>query len=127
MGNGACNSLFDPTYAPPGKHSAFWWPFAPYSVDGSPQEWERNRVEYAQRILDYWRIYAANLEGDNLLGTYLFTPLDVERLKVLLQMSAVLTYGATLPVVKVGRIAGQFTKPRTAPTEVVVEKFVYLP
>jgi 3-deoxy-7-phosphoheptulonate synthase len=42
-----------------------------------------------------------------------------ERLKVILQMSAVLTYGATLPVVKVGRIAGQFTKPRTAPTEVV--------
>ena len=40
-----------------------------------------------------------------------------ERLKVLLQMSAVLTYGATLPVVKVGRIAGQFAKPRTAPTE----------
>ena len=40
-----------------------------------------------------------------------------ERLKVLLQMSAVLTYGATLPVVKVGRIAGQFTKPRSAPTE----------
>jgi 3-deoxy-7-phosphoheptulonate synthase len=28
-------------------------------------------------------------------------------------MSAVLTYGATLPVVKVGRIAGQFTKPRS--------------
>ena len=42
-----------------------------------------------------------------------------ERLKVLLQMSAVLTYGATLPVVKVGRIAGQFTKPRSAPTEYV--------
>jgi len=40
-----------------------------------------------------------------------------ERLKVLLQMSAVLTYGATLPVVKVGRIAGQFTKPRSSPTE----------
>ena len=40
-----------------------------------------------------------------------------ERLKVLLQMSAVLTYGATLPVVKVGRIAGQFAKPRTAATE----------
>ncbi len=42
-----------------------------------------------------------------------------ERLKVLLQMSAVLTYGATLPVVKLGRIAGQFTKPRSAPTEFV--------
>jgi 3-deoxy-7-phosphoheptulonate synthase len=42
-----------------------------------------------------------------------------EKLKILLQMSAVLTYGATLPIVKVGRIAGQFTKPRSAPTEVV--------
>ena len=42
-----------------------------------------------------------------------------ERLKVLLQMSAVLTYAATLPVVRVGRIAGQFAKPRSAPTEVV--------
>ena len=42
-----------------------------------------------------------------------------EKLKVLLQMSAVLTYGATLPVVRVGRIAGQFAKPRTSATEVV--------
>jgi 3-deoxy-7-phosphoheptulonate synthase len=41
------------------------------------------------------------------------------RLKILLQMSAVLTFGATLPVVKVGRIAGQFAKARTAPTETV--------
>ena len=40
-----------------------------------------------------------------------------EKLKIMLQMSAVLTYGATLPVVKVGRIAGQFTKPRSEPTE----------
>ena len=40
-----------------------------------------------------------------------------EKLKIMLQMSAVLTYGATLPVVKVGRIAGQFTKPRSEPFE----------
>src|SRR5581483_8884414 len=40
-----------------------------------------------------------------------------EKLKIMLQMSAVLTYGATLPVVKVGRIAGQFTKPRSESTE----------
>ncbi|MCB1247746.1 MAG: 3-deoxy-7-phosphoheptulonate synthase class II [Acidimicrobiia bacterium] len=38
--------------------------------------------------------------------------------KVMLQMSVVLTYGASLPVVKVGRMAGQFAKPRTAPVEV---------
>src|SRR5579862_6082211 len=40
-----------------------------------------------------------------------------ERLKILLQMAAVMTYGAALPVLKVGRIAGQFAKPRSSPTE----------
>ncbi|MDP5358818.1 MAG: 3-deoxy-7-phosphoheptulonate synthase, partial [Paracoccaceae bacterium] len=38
--------------------------------------------------------------------------------KVLLQMAMVLTYGAKVPVVKVGRMAGQMAKPRSAPTEV---------
>jgi 3-deoxy-7-phosphoheptulonate synthase len=42
-----------------------------------------------------------------------------EKLKIVLQMGAVLTYGAMLPVVKVGRIAGQFVKPRSAATETV--------
>ncbi|MGH9043922.1 MAG: class II 3-deoxy-7-phosphoheptulonate synthase [Acidimicrobiales bacterium] len=40
-----------------------------------------------------------------------------DKLKVILQMAAVLTYAAGVPVVKVGRIAGQFAKPRSAPTE----------
>ncbi len=39
--------------------------------------------------------------------------------KVMLQMAMVLTYGAKVPVIKVGRIAGQFAKPRSAPTEVI--------
>lgn len=39
--------------------------------------------------------------------------------KVMLQMAMVLTYGAKVPVVKVGRMAGQFAKPRSAPTESV--------
>jgi len=38
--------------------------------------------------------------------------------RVLLQMAVVLTFGASCPVVKVGRMAGQFAKPRSAPTEV---------
>jgi len=37
--------------------------------------------------------------------------------KVMLQMAMVLTYGAKVPVVKVGRMAGQFAKPRSANTE----------
>jgi len=37
--------------------------------------------------------------------------------RVILQMSAALTYGAAMPIVKVGRIAGQFAKPRSGNTE----------
>ncbi len=39
--------------------------------------------------------------------------------RVLLQMAVVLTFASKLPVVKVGRMAGQFAKPRSAPTEVL--------
>ena len=39
--------------------------------------------------------------------------------RVFLQMAVVMTYGASQPVVKVGRIAGQFAKPRSAPTETI--------
>ena len=49
----------------------------------------------------------AEFSADNIRDTF----------KVLLQMAVVLTWGAKLPVVKVGRMAGQFAKPRSAPTE----------
>jgi 3-deoxy-7-phosphoheptulonate synthase len=39
------------------------------------------------------------------------------KLQVILQMAVVLTYGASLPVVKIGRLAGQFAKPRSRLTE----------
>lgn len=40
-----------------------------------------------------------------------------DRIKTILQMAAVLTYGASTPVVKLGRIAGQYAKPRSKDTE----------
>jgi 3-deoxy-7-phosphoheptulonate synthase len=40
-----------------------------------------------------------------------------DKLKVILQMAIVLTYSTGVPTVKVGRIAGQFAKPRSSPTE----------
>ena len=51
----------------------------------------------------------AEFSGDGIRDTF----------KVMLQMAMVLTYGAKLPTVKVGRMAGQFAKPRSAPTETV--------
>lgn len=60
------------------------------------------------------------LMGGDCAETFASTTADQIRLKIqtLLQMAVVLTYGASLPIVKVGRIAGQFAKPRSAPTEV---------
>jgi 3-deoxy-7-phosphoheptulonate synthase len=48
------------------------------------------------------------------------TPDSIEgKLRVLLQMSVALTHGGRKPVVRVGRIAGQFAKPRSKPTEMI--------
>ncbi len=41
------------------------------------------------------------------------------KLKTVLQMAIVLTYGASMPVVKVGRIAGQYAKPRSSDVEII--------
>jgi 3-deoxy-7-phosphoheptulonate synthase len=45
-------------------------------------------------------------------------PIDA-KLKLLLQMSLVLIWGANKPVIRIGRIAGQYAKPRSSPTEMV--------
>lgn|GEM_PF-1529407 len=70
--------------------------FAPYSVDGGSELWDKNRADYTQRVLDYWRVYASNLDGDNLIGSYLFTPLDVEQLNINMRQGAV-RMGAYVP------------------------------
>ena len=58
--------------------------------------------------------------GDCAESFYDFTADSIrDKLKVILQMAVVLTYGGGVPVVKVGRIAGQFAKPRSSPYEVV--------
>jgi 3-deoxy-7-phosphoheptulonate synthase len=44
--------------------------------------------------------------------------------RVLLQMAVVLTFGTARPVVKVGRVAGQFAKPRSSPTETVGDRIL---
>jgi phytoene dehydrogenase-like protein len=96
MGNGACNSAVDPTYAPADGHVAFWWPFAPYAIAGDPKAWDHNKAEYTARVLGVWREYVANLDDGNVRASYLFTPLDVERLNVNMVRGAV-RMGAYIP------------------------------
>lgn len=59
------------------------------------------------------------LQGGDCAETFAGVTADNVRnkLRVLLQMAVVLTYAASVPVVKVGRIAGQYAKPRSSDTE----------
>lgn len=60
------------------------------------------------------------LQGGDCAETFAGATADCVRnkLKTLLQMAIVLTYAAKVPVVKIGRIAGQFAKPRSKGTEI---------
>ena len=79
MGNGTCHSQFDPTYAPAGKHVAFWYPFAPYALESGPDEWDRRRDDVTVRLLKDWQAYAPNLDSKNVLAKFLYTPRDIPR------------------------------------------------
>ena len=59
------------------------------------------------------------LQGGDCAETFASATADNnrDRIKTILQMAAVLTYGASVPVVKVGRLAGQYAKPRSSTTE----------
>jgi 3-deoxy-7-phosphoheptulonate synthase len=59
------------------------------------------------------------LQGGDCAETFVDATADRirNRVKTLLQMAVVLTYGASMPVVKMGRMAGQFAKPRSSDTE----------
>ncbi|MBM3722971.1 MAG: 3-deoxy-7-phosphoheptulonate synthase, partial [Actinobacteria bacterium] len=73
------------------------------------------------RLADVSRGEAFVLTGGDCAETFAEnTPWSIRaRLNTVLQMAVVLTYAATLPVVKMGRIAGQYFKPRSAETEVI--------
>ena len=60
------------------------------------------------------------LQGGDCAETFVAATADSirNRIKTILQMAAVLQYGASLPVIKVGRMAGQFAKPRSNDLEV---------
>ncbi len=59
------------------------------------------------------------LQGGDCAETFAGATADAVRAKMqtLLQMAVVLTYGASIPIVKIGRMAGQFAKPRSQPAE----------
>ena len=78
-GNGTCSSRFDHTLAPKGKHVAFWWPWAPYDLDGDASNWDKRKDEIKGELLSQWRDFAPNLSEKNVIASAVFSPLDIER------------------------------------------------
>jgi len=80
-----------------------------------PEEVDRLRRELG----DVARGRAFMLQGGDCAETFVDNtePHLRANIRTLLQMAVVLTYGASMPVIKVGRLAGQYAKPRSAPTD----------
>ncbi|MDY6864160.1 MAG: NAD(P)/FAD-dependent oxidoreductase [Thermodesulfobacteriota bacterium] len=74
------NTLWDPTQAPAGKHTAFYWMHQPYHLkEGGAQKWAEIKEEVADIADDAWREYALNLTEENILARHVDGPLDYER------------------------------------------------
>ena len=73
----------------------------------------KEKIAKAQAGEAFW------LQGGDCAQTFVAATADSirNRIKTILQMAAVLQYFASLPVIKVGRMAGQFAKPRSKDTE----------
>ncbi len=68
-----------PTQSPEGKHTGAYWQFTGYDLEGGAKNWDEQREEIMERMLEQWRRWALNLDEDNILGKYLYTPYDTER------------------------------------------------
>ncbi len=75
--------------------------------------------ELTEKLADVARGEAFLLQGGDCAETFAGVTADNTRnkLRVLLQMAVVLTYAASVPVVKLGRLAGQYAKPRSSDLE----------
>lgn len=75
---GACPTVFDPSQAPAGFHTAFMWEKLPYRLQGDPRNWDRERERHGRDMLALWRKHAPNLE-DAVISSFTRSALDVER------------------------------------------------
>lgn len=74
---GASPTLFDPSQAPPGKHTAFLWEKVPYALRGDPRRWEEEKPRHERALLDFWSRHAPNLSSA-VIDAFSLSPVDTE-------------------------------------------------
>ncbi|ATW23793.1 phytoene desaturase family protein [Candidatus Formimonas warabiya] len=76
----AIQSVHDPSRAPKGKHSMYFYEYAPYDLkDSGAAKWDEIREQYADELLEYIRKYTTNMGPENIIGRWIESPLDLER------------------------------------------------
>jgi phytoene dehydrogenase-like protein len=74
------HSLEDATRAPEGKHALSLLHFAPYDLkEGGAAKWDEIKQKVADRVLEMASRHITNLRPENILGTSVISPLDLER------------------------------------------------
>ncbi len=79
---GAQPAQHDPSQAPPGKCTAFFWQVAPGNLceaEGGRARWDRIRQEFNDRCYNHLAHYATNLTEANTVASFGMTPIDIER------------------------------------------------
>lgn len=66
-------SVLDPSQAPPGKATQYAWHVMPYAPDLGGQDYEDFKRAFADRIIETWARYAANMTRRNIVAQYVYT------------------------------------------------------
>ncbi len=73
-------SVADPTRAPAGYHTVKIETNLPYGLKEGPKHWDNIKDEVADSLLNHLRRFAPNLTPDKILGKFIESPLDIERM-----------------------------------------------
>jgi phytoene dehydrogenase-like protein len=75
---GSCPTVFDPSQAPAGQHTAFMWEKVPYHLHGDASTWDVYGKTHGEQMLDTWSRYAPGLQGQ-VLDHFVRTAADIPR------------------------------------------------
>ena len=74
-------TIADPTRAPAGKHTLYLYHFEPYRLrDGGAAAWDKEKERIADLVVETARRHCTNLDSGNILGRWIASPLDYERM-----------------------------------------------
>ncbi len=104
-----------PSYASSTRVDSVLSQLSDYPALVSPWEIERLKSRLSEAVIGHRFVLQGGECAESLDSSS--ETIITGRLKLLLQMSVVLIYGLRMPVIRVGRFAGQYAKPRSTPTE----------